>query len=245
MRGIPRQALIGALIFFLLSTACEFVTQAFTPARETAQPAGTAAASATPAGVSVTPLVPITGESVAYMQCQFCVAEETHAVLIFPDFAYFDVVMSSSVSCLTADVVNGKRILICRGPQSTSFDLNICSDSSNCLQFPVFLQPCELLQGQPAAPVYLTPERSPRSDDDTEPAQPANPNPPAHPQPSAEPTSAPPPTNGGSGGGEEKKDVTICHIPPGNPDKRKTMTVSQSSWENEHSEHGDTLGACS
>ena len=71
---------------------------------------------------------------------------ETHAVLILPDFAYFDVGSNSSVSCLTADVAGGKRILICHGPQSTSFNLNVCSDPSNCLQFPVDLQPCPLLQ---------------------------------------------------------------------------------------------------
>ena len=38
--------------------------------------------------------------------------------------------------------------------------------------------------------------------------------------------------------------VTICHVPPGNPDNRHTITVGISAWENEHSRHGDTLGPC-
>ncbi|MBL8057202.1 MAG: FecR domain-containing protein [Anaerolineales bacterium] len=37
--------------------------------------------------------------------------------------------------------------------------------------------------------------------------------------------------------------VTICHIPPGNPDKRKTQTVDQGDVQG-HLGHGDTLGPC-
>ena len=42
--------------------------------------------------------------------------------------------------------------------------------------------------------------------------------------------------------GEEK--VTICHIPPGNPDNRHTITISISAWPAHESLHGDTMGAC-
>ena len=105
------------------------------------------ATTATPAGISSDALIPITGENVVFMQCQFCVGEETHAILLFPDTAYFNVDSSSPDTCLIADVVNGRRIVICRGPQSSSFNLSICSDPSNCLQFPVALQPCALLKG--------------------------------------------------------------------------------------------------
>ena len=209
---------------------------------ETDLPAVRAVSTATPAGASVIPLIPITGDNATTMQCQFCVNEETHAVLIIPDFAYFNVNSSSPVTCLTANVVNGRRILLCRGPQSTSFNLNVCSDSSNCLQFPVALLPCELLQSGPAAPILLTP-KSPKSNKDDKPAQPNNTTaPPATQQPvPANPTSVAPPTGGSE---EEGGDVVICHIPRGNPDNRRTMTVSQSSWEEEHSRHGDSLGAC-
>lgn len=38
--------------------------------------------------------------------------------------------------------------------------------------------------------------------------------------------------------------VTICHIPPGNPDKRHTIEVGNPALQ-AHLDHGDTLGACS
>lgn len=41
--------------------------------------------------------------------------------------------------------------------------------------------------------------------------------------------------------GEEK--VTLCHIPPGNPDKAHTITVGASAVP-AHLAHGDYLGAC-
>jgi hypothetical protein len=37
--------------------------------------------------------------------------------------------------------------------------------------------------------------------------------------------------------------ITICHIPPGNPAKAKTLTIGASAWP-AHKAHGDTLGAC-
>jgi hypothetical protein len=37
--------------------------------------------------------------------------------------------------------------------------------------------------------------------------------------------------------------VTICHIPPGNPGHPVTITVSSSAWP-AHQAHGDTEGAC-
>ena len=45
----------------------------------------------------------------------------------------------------------------------------------------------------------------------------------------------------GGGGGTEK--VTICHIPPGNPGKKKTLSISISAWP-AHQAHGDTQGPC-
>ena len=37
--------------------------------------------------------------------------------------------------------------------------------------------------------------------------------------------------------------VTICHIPPGNPSNAHTITVSESAVP-AHQAHGDTLGPC-
>ena len=45
--------------------------------------------------------------------------------------------------------------------------------------------------------------------------------------------------------GKADKDgkVTICHIPPGNPDNGRTITISENAWP-AHERHGDTLDAC-
>jgi len=40
-----------------------------------------------------------------------------------------------------------------------------------------------------------------------------------------------------------KKKVTICHIPPGNPDNAHTIRVSQSAVP-AHLAHDDSLGPC-
>jgi hypothetical protein len=265
---ISRQTLICACMLIILSSACGGLGQA-SSTQEGAIPAGdpvqvfTAepAISGQPTGISAFPLIPITGENVVSMQCQFCVNDETHAVLTFPDYAYFDVVSSTPVRCITANIVNGRRILLCRGAQSTSFSLNICSDSTNCLQFPVVLEPCSLLPGgaplgasTPSSPVFLTP-LSPSANQNSDPPAPGgDPTlptllPPVLPTSLPLPTDEPPPPTaappqGGGGGGEEGGDIVICHIPPGNPGGRKTMTVSLSAWQNEHSRHGDSRGAC-
>ena len=240
MSRVPRPILIGALILFFIGSACQLVTGLFPTSVETPLPAATGMASATPGGLSDSPLIPVTGQDVVYMQCQFCAAGETHAVLIIPDYAAFNVDTSTPVTCLTADVVNGRRIVICRGPQSTSININVCSDSTNCLLFPVALQSCDLLQGGPtAAPVFLTPVNRPKSSEQNEPPAPAPTS--APPVNAPEPAQPPQPTKDNGGGG---KDVVICHISPGNPNERKTMTVGQSAWASEHKKHGDSLGPC-
>ncbi len=44
-------------------------------------------------------------------------------------------------------------------------------------------------------------------------------------------------------GNSGKSRLTICHIPPGNPDGAHTMTVSEQAWR-AHEPHGDYLGPC-
>ena len=48
--------------------------------------------------------------------------------------------------------------------------------------------------------------------------------------------------DGGNGGNDNDK-VTICHIPPGNPDNAHTIRVSENAVD-AHLDHGDTLGEC-
>jgi hypothetical protein len=38
--------------------------------------------------------------------------------------------------------------------------------------------------------------------------------------------------------------VTICHIPPGNPDNRHEITVGERAVAAHIAEHGDTIGPC-
>jgi hypothetical protein len=37
--------------------------------------------------------------------------------------------------------------------------------------------------------------------------------------------------------------ITICHVPPGNPGRARTITIDASAWF-AHQGHGDTQGAC-
>jgi hypothetical protein len=168
MKKTPRPILIGLFMLILLNSACTALARTeptavgtILSASQTALPTSTGV---TATGTPLTPIIPITGENVVEMQCQFCVNDLTHAVFIFPDFAIFDVESALPVTCMTAEVINGQRVLVCYGQQSTSFNLKICSDNSNCLLYPVSLQPCPLIPntGGPAmtatamTPVYLT-----------------------------------------------------------------------------------------
>ena len=37
--------------------------------------------------------------------------------------------------------------------------------------------------------------------------------------------------------------ITICHVPPGNPSNRRTLSVGESAWS-AHQGHGDYRGPC-
>jgi hypothetical protein len=275
MKRITRPVLVGVLLLLVLSSACNL--PAPTPPTGTmTQDSGPTSSPAIPAtSTPIAAIIPITGENVVQMQCQFCVNDRTHSVFVIPEFAIFDVETTiTPVTCLTAEVVNGKRVLVCHGEQNTSFNLKICSDPTNCLLYPVALQPCPLLPNTgspsttnststPMAPVFLTPINTllPPANTPVLPAATSTQTSGAPPQPTSpvvpttQPTSTPvapppatstdvPPPPPTTGGGEEGGDLVICHISPGNPDNRKTMTVSQSSWDSEHSRHGDSLGEC-
>lgn len=43
--------------------------------------------------------------------------------------------------------------------------------------------------------------------------------------------------------GEDEETITICHIPPGNPDARHTIEIGEPAWD-AHEGHGDHKGAC-
>jgi hypothetical protein len=48
---------------------------------------------------------------------------------------------------------------------------------------------------------------------------------------------------GGKGRGKGSDKVTLCHVPPGNPDAAHTITVGEVAVQ-AHLDHGDRRGAC-
>ena len=57
------------------------------------------------------------------------------------------------------------------------------------------------------------------------------------------PSITPDPGNNPEPTAEPETQLTICHIPEGNPDNVQTITIDASSWP-AHQAHGDYLGAC-
>jgi hypothetical protein len=165
MKLFSRLLVPSVLGLFLLGTACSLpgstpivLTAVFS---ETPESTSTPAATDTAVDESPTLVIPITGLDVVSLQCQFCVNEEAHAVLLMSSQAFFNVAdPNADVTCLSVQELNGRRILLCRGTQQVSFDLNVCVAEDNCLQFPITLLPClPAGTGTPTtlAPILLTP----------------------------------------------------------------------------------------
>ncbi len=53
------------------------------------------------------------------------------------------------------------------------------------------------------------------------------------------------PDNGDPDNDKDQNKVTICHIPPGNPENAHTITVGESAVLAHVAQHGDTIGPCS
>jgi hypothetical protein len=168
MKRILRLILIGALTLIVISSACNLPAQPPGIQVATLPAAGHITSTSSPvstlSGGSPVPAIPITGMDAVSLQCQFCVNDEAHAVLIMSNQVFFSVSdPNTGVTCLSAQEIHGRRILLCRGVQQVSFNLNVCVDNANCLQFPITLQPCPLAgTGTPTtltpfAPILLTP----------------------------------------------------------------------------------------
>jgi hypothetical protein len=170
MNLFSRRPLAAAILLLVLTSACNL------PAAPAATPVGTilpadGQASPSPAvtgiwsGLELTPTVsiPVTGLDPVTLDCQFCVNDEPHAVLILGENVSFNVAEPlARVTCLTAQVVNGRRILLCRGAQQTAFNLNVCVDGTNCSHFPLTLETCPI-SGQASAGTGLPTLAAPTS----------------------------------------------------------------------------------
>jgi len=53
------------------------------------------------------------------------------------------------------------------------------------------------------------------------------------------------PDNGNPDNDKDQNKVTMCHIPPGNPDNAHTITVGEPAVLTHMTKHGDTIGPCS
>lgn len=110
---------------------------------------------ATSTGASRTPGIPVTGVDIVLVECQFCIDTLAHALLVLPDTAVFEITTPTTsttttatvkTNCSTIEVNNGKQVVLCSGPEMTPITLDICTDANSCINFPVQLQPCPLIQ---------------------------------------------------------------------------------------------------
>ena len=160
MKFFPRGLTIGVLLLVLFTSGCNLPAAQSPTAVGTILPIGPTSTTIAPTlpvstGTPMT-IIPVTGSQDVLLQCQFCVNDEPHAVLILPQSAAFLVAEPViGVNCITAQVVNDRRILFCRGAQQTVFTLNVCFDGASCLQYPITLATCPL--GKQAARFSATP----------------------------------------------------------------------------------------
>jgi hypothetical protein len=107
-----------------------------------------------------TPGIPVTGQEIMLVECQFCVDTRAHALLVLPDTATFQITSpavtantttDTQPTCTTVEINNGRQVVLCSGPEMTPLVVNICTDASTCTDFPVNLLACPLTQGVPPA----------------------------------------------------------------------------------------------
>jgi hypothetical protein len=125
---------------------------------------------------SQTPSIPVTGDEVILLECQFCVDNMAHALLVISEAATFELVTTAAgadTGCNTVDTFNGKQVVLCRAEENTSITVNICTDGTNCTELLVDLQACPVSANTPepggvtntpepgAATATDTPEPSP------------------------------------------------------------------------------------
>jgi hypothetical protein len=134
-----------------------------TPGQETATVSSGGAGStqavatqATTLGSARTPGIPVTGQDIMLVECQFCVDTRAHALLVLPDTATFQITSPAPTTttttdmqptCTTVEVDNGRQVVLCSGPEMTPLVVNICTDASHCTDFSVDLLACPLTQG--------------------------------------------------------------------------------------------------
>ena len=91
MTVLSRRLLIGALTMILLNTSCNLPAKTPTPTGTTIPTGETAHPTILPTDTSIadtpTASIPVTGLEEVSLQCEFCVNDEPHAVLVMPENA--------------------------------------------------------------------------------------------------------------------------------------------------------------
>lgn len=159
MQNLSRLFLFGASILVLLTAACagqqgtptatpQPSFTATVPSTDTPAATETASMTVTP-DTTLTPGIPITG-SIVSLQCQFCLDNAAHALLVIPAAATVTILTPTATvssandvdtSCSSVETFRDKQVVLCRAPSNTSLNLNVCLDNS-CQQFTVTLQTC-------------------------------------------------------------------------------------------------------
>ena len=184
--GATPTTLVGTLLPEMTSTP--LATTPLTAVQETGDtataigtavlPEGSETATLDATGIAATPIVgspaldttltaaiPVTGQDIVLVECQFCVDTRAHALLVLPDTATFHITspspsaatndtaaVDSEPRCTTVEVNNGRQVVLCSGPEMTPLVVNICTDANTCTDFPVDLLACPLSQGGQVGP---------------------------------------------------------------------------------------------
>ncbi|MFT3890059.1 MAG: hypothetical protein QM730_00355 [Anaerolineales bacterium] len=113
---------------------------------ETASPSGTAVS---PTSGTVNPQIPVTGLNINLLDCPFCVNERAYTMLLVPDATTFQVVSNpssntnvSTINCATIEVTSGRQVVMCAGPKKSIFNLHLCNNAGDCIDYPVALIDC-------------------------------------------------------------------------------------------------------
>ena len=130
------------------STAATLETATPAAALTETAPAATDTPQVAATDTTQTPSTPVTSD-VILLECQFCVNNMAHALLVLSEVATFELTTTATgtdTGCNTVDTFDDRQVVLCRAEENTSLTLNICTDG-NCTELLVDLQACPVAPG--------------------------------------------------------------------------------------------------
>lgn len=98
--------------------------------------------------------IPVTGNQAPVLICQFCLDQIPYSLVAIAEVATFSMMDANgaviqqdptgATGCNSVQTFNGRQLLLCRGTEPSTIRLNVCTDTSNCVEVPVKLQSCPL-----------------------------------------------------------------------------------------------------